>query len=250
MICRFSKIVIILIFALTVHEANAQETDQAEEDTILEPTESDTSSINYYKPDSVVLRSVPDSVVQRLQGEKAFAYANDPQFWVKEESQDSKTIFDYLVDFFGSTAVKTILYFLAIGAVVFIIFRLIMTNNLLFYSSRKKHPDEETFLEQEVDPDSIDSKINEAVTAGNYRLAVRFLYLKTLFRLNDAGLISYHTQTTNHDYLAELSGNRLGKEFTFLTQVYEYVWYGEFEVNAEQFRTVNERFSIFHEEIK
>ena len=100
MICRFSKIVIILIFALTVHEANAQETDQAEEDTILEPTESDTSSINYYKPDSVVLRSVPDSVVQRLQGEKAFAYANDPQFWLKEESQDSKTIFDYLVDFF------------------------------------------------------------------------------------------------------------------------------------------------------
>ena len=250
MICRFAKIVITLIFALTVHGANAQETDQAEVDTIVEPTESDTSSINYYKPDSVVLRNVPDSVVQRLQGEKAFAYANDPQFWVKEESQDSKTIFDYLVDFFGSTAVKTILYFLAIGAIVFIIFRLIMTNNLLFYSSRKKHPDEEAFLEQEVDPDNIDSKINEAVTAGNYRLAVRFLYLKTLFRLNDAGLISYHTQATNHDYLTELSGNRLGKEFKFLTQVYEYVWYGEFQVNAEQFTTVNERFSIFHEEIK
>ena len=41
------------------------------------------------KLDSFAFRSVPDSVIKNLQNRKEFAYANDPEYWQREEEEDN-----------------------------------------------------------------------------------------------------------------------------------------------------------------
>lgn len=63
-----------------------------------------------------------------------------------------------------------------------------------------------------------------ARVAGDVRLAVRYLFLHTLARLDGAGLIAYRPEKTNRAYLREASGVRAHLEP--LVRAFEVAWYG------------------------
>ena len=83
----------------------------------------------------------------------------------------------------------------------------------------------------------------------NYNYAIRYLYLKTLYVLNDKKWIQFHSQATNSEYLNQMSQHKRSQEFRFLTRVYEYVWYGKFEINEQQFVRVYANFKTFQAHI-
>ena len=192
------------------------------------------------------LRAVPDTTVARMKKDKAFAYANDPAYWVREKKTYKRGFWDYVFEFFGSDLVKVIFYTLVGALVIFVLYRIIVVNDLLiFYSSKKKRSIAEQPELAELDPAIIDEKIRDAIDQKNYNNAVRFLYLKTLYALNDKKWIQFHSQATNSEYLNQMSQHKRNSEFRFLTQVYEYVWYGKFEINEQQFQLVHNNFKTF-----
>lgn len=77
--------------------------------------------------------------------------------------------------------------------------------------------------------------INNALLNNNYRLAIRYYYLWLLKSLSDKGAIEWDIEKTNSDYLSEIQSEDLKKDFRFLSYVYEYSWYGEFEINKTDF---------------
>ena len=196
--------------------------------------------------DEAILRSVPDTTVARMKKEKEFAYANDPAYWVKEKVVYRKGFWDYVFEFFESSLVRVIFYVLVAGLVIFVLYRIIVVNELLiFYTPKKQKKIFEETESSELDPRMIDQKIDEAIQQQKYHTAVRYLYLKTLYLLNDKNLIQFHTQATNNEYLAQMNQHKQLKEFRFLTQVYEYVWYGKFEISEHQFSIVHHSFKNF-----
>ncbi|CAD5280449.1 MULTISPECIES: hypothetical protein [unclassified Imperialibacter] len=70
--------------------------------------------------------------------------------------------------------------------------------------------------------------INEALEAGDLKMAIRYLYMKGLTNLSDQDLLKIRSWKTGADYASELSGDQKSK-FIQLKQVFEYTWYGEFE---------------------
>ncbi|SDX94188.1 DUF4129 domain-containing protein [Hymenobacter psychrophilus] len=80
-----------------------------------------------------------------------------------------------------------------------------------------------------------------AEQAGNYRLALRLGYLQTLRHLTDRNLIQWQPDKTNHDYLRELAGTPQAAGFRTLTRQFEYVWYGELPLAAEQYPALREQ---------
>ena len=197
-----------------------------------------------------VFRSVPDTTVTRLKKEKAFAYANDPAYWVKEKKVYQKGFFDHVFDFLQSDAMRWIFWSLIGALVVFVIYRIIVVNDLfIFYSAGKKRKRGEDSANSPSDPLVIDQQINEAVERKHYNIAVRFLYIKTLHALNDKKWIQYHTQATNNEYLKQMSQHKLNNEFRFLTRAYEYVWYGKFDITEQQFALVHQSFKNFYSAI-
>ncbi len=67
--------------------------------------------------------------------------------------------------------------------------------------------------------------ITNAIHKEDYRLAIRYAYMRLLQLLQRNQLISYRTDKTNHDYDQELHAT-VKKTFRELTTRYEYTWYG------------------------
>ncbi len=86
-------------------------------------------------------------------------------------------------------------------------------------------------------PDSsIDFKdeMTRALEARDFRLAIRFLYLHSLTQLSDKGLVRFQDWKTPLDYQFELSEENR-KPYERLASLFEYSWYGDFEVNRADF---------------
>lgn len=79
----------------------------------------------------------------------------------------------------------------------------------------------------------------------DYRSAVRYRYLFVLKTLADKRLIEWNSEKTNHDYLRELTDQALKREFANLSYIFDYVWYGEFDINLENYQYFKEQFNNF-----
>ncbi|GAB2974784.1 hypothetical protein GCM10027049_06410 [Mucilaginibacter puniceus] len=91
----------------------------------------------------------------------------------------------------------------------------------------------------------LDNGIQIATQQHNYRLAVRLLYLKCLKQLSDAGQIAWDINKTNTVYVNELTNTDQRQAFNILTRQFEYVWYGEFNINEKIYSQINAMFTDF-----
>ncbi|MGZ3873738.1 MAG: DUF4129 domain-containing protein [Mucilaginibacter sp.] len=92
---------------------------------------------------------------------------------------------------------------------------------------------------------NFDAELEKAVTQGNYRLAVRLLYLSCLKQLNDKGLIKWQIDKTNSAYLQELADPQQKQAFGLLTRQFEYAWYGNFFIHKQAYTNISLLFQNF-----
>jgi hypothetical protein len=124
-------------------------------------------------------------------------------------------------------------------------------NNVrLFYRSAKKtkglsgidSPSEEM-------GEDLARRLQHFIQAGDYRQATRYLYLISLTLLNEKGLIQWHRETTNQEYLLQLKGSSWEASFRYLTGIYDRVWYGEFPLGETQFNRLHQYFEDFYKTV-
>lgn len=93
----------------------------------------------------------------------------------------------------------------------------------------------------------LETLAEEAVTNHEYRLAVRYLYLHCIKRLDMKRIINYANEKTNFEYIREIKSNEISRTFKSLTLSYEQIWYGQMvfdEVYFEKFKQQNKTFHI------
>jgi hypothetical protein len=81
----------------------------------------------------------------------------------------------------------------------------------------------------------LDRFLREALTQGNYPLAVRLYYLQIIKNLAEKNAIRWSREKTNRDYLREMRGHPAAEPFREATRIYERVWYGNQPLSAEEF---------------
>ena len=79
-----------------------------------------------------------------------------------------------------------------------------------------------------------DSLLKDALDNGDYKLAVRYVYLKCLVALAHKKQIQLKDWKTPYDYEQELTGAAT-KPYKSLARLFEYVWYGDFEVTESTY---------------
>ncbi|MCF6279297.1 MAG: DUF4129 domain-containing protein [Flavobacteriaceae bacterium] len=90
---------------------------------------------------------------------------------------------------------------------------------------------------------NIQSLIDKAISQKNYRLAVRYYYLLVLQKLQENEVIEWEPQKTNEDYIKEIKQKAIVGKFKNLTHLYDFVWYGNFEINEVEFTKVASNFN-------
>lgn len=190
-------------------------------------------------PDTASLRMVDQSFVDSLKKAREFEYANDPRYWVRNKTEKEDA--DFIEKAIGFGAIKSIMYVLIFALIVFIVFKLIDNNNL-FYRGKGKSLTLNTGDEEFLEETDLQSRIDQSVRDKDFRKAVRYSFVQMLQDLDQQGWIKYHAKSTNHDYQLQLLKAPFYNDFQFLVQIYEYVWYGEFDITEQQFISIQPKF--------
>src|SRR5690606_32971103 len=174
---------------------------------------------------------------------------NDDDFWYadgvfikRREGNDS--------GFRWAPIMKPIIWLVIIvGFVTFLVIFLSNSNTRLFRKTSK-------ITDEEINPATSDifninyqAEINKAAGAGNYRFAVRLMFLRLLRELSDTGKIQYRQDGTNFDYMMQLHGTALYGDFPRLTRHYEYSWYGQFAIDTEKYGHIANDFENFRQRL-
>jgi len=147
---------------------------------------------------------------------------------------------------------QIILWLFAAAVLLFILYKLFLGKSALFLKNRK-NIDEVINMKEELIPAAhYEDLIKKSEGEHNFRLAVRYLHLRTLYGLSEKGYIQIATAKTNYEYMNELRKARPGitGHFSALTNKYEYIWYGEYAIADNMYYLLKDDFIRFNSEIE
>ncbi|WP_316835675.1 hypothetical protein [Pedobacter nutrimenti] len=207
--------------------------------------------------ETVGLKSDTTQIVwRRFDGEQLRAYSKEKAF-IYDDAVPSQSLWNRFWRWFwallehilGNKAtvpfVKFFFIMASTGLVVFVVLKLIGADLKIF--SRRSKSIEVPYSESDDNIHEINftEEIDKAISLGNYRIAVRLLYLKSLKKLSDSGQIDWKPGKTNQIYIGEIQDLEKRKQFTLLTHQFEYIWYGEFFINKDNFGLIKQGFDQF-----
>jgi len=136
-----------------------------------------------------------------------------------------------------------------IAVVMYGIFQLARENNFTWYNRRSKQS-------PEMEPDSVlqgsrnyDEAIRKYQAEGNYRFAIRYLFLRLIHTAADKNIIQIKDSATNSEIGRAFGQHPLASQYRYLATAYEYIYYGDFNLNKEIFDSLKMKFEIFQEKM-
>ncbi|GAA0728996.1 hypothetical protein GCM10009430_38670 [Aquimarina litoralis] len=151
--------------------------------------------------------------------------------------------FNGLQDIFGieispelAEILKNLIYLVLIVIVIYILIRVLAGKEVASFFGKKNNVVAPIhFSEEHIEKIDLDKLIQDALSINDYRLAIRYMYMKTLQELSVKKLIDYHFEKTNSDYQNEIKNEQLRLLFKKVSYLYEYIWYGKFDLNQEKY---------------
>jgi len=226
-------------------QTSAQSTEQGVQDSSIATTDTSNTSTSETPEPPPVLRNVPDTAIRNWKNDRDFDYANNPSLWKKKAKEEDSL----LQRIFDSDAFRWLIYIFLGGVLLFALYKIISENNLRFFYRKPVRLKETPLDEAELPEEDLDQLLRKAITGGEYRMATRYLYLKTLRHLDKLELIRWHGQATDEEYERQMDARPQGSRFRWLTSAYERVWYGKFPLDEHQFSRLSQYFQDFHKDV-
>jgi Domain of unknown function (DUF4129) len=206
-------------------------------DSLYDPV-SDSGFLSNYS-----LRKVPERTVNGYLRDPDYAYANDPEYWRKTVPPEPGLFSRFL----NSKTFRWVIFFFVIAVVLYGIYQLARENNFTWFSSTRKKdrsPSSENLPEEEI---PFDESIIRYQSEGNYRLAIRYMYLRLLHTVRTTGGLQIHDSSTNAEIVRAFGDRQQAGEFRYLATAYEYIFYGEFIPGEALYHTLKSRFEHFQQ---
>lgn len=92
----------------------------------------------------------------------------------------------------------------------------------------------------------LESLAEDAISNKELRLAIRYLYLHCIKRLDMKRIITYANDKTNYEYIKEIKLSEISKQFRSLTLSYEQIWYGHMIFDEIYFEKYKQQYDNFH----
>lgn len=199
-----------------------------------------------------VIRTLSSDSVLALRHNPDFAYMTylDSLLRARQKKKDHMPEEQQVYEgpsMWDSGIVKLICWSVAIGLVGFVLYRLFMGGGVFYSSKKQELPAVQ--LDETPDESDLEKAIQLAMQKEDYRMATRYLFLITLNRLGEKGVLQLSTEKTNYQYATELANKRYANSFARLSLQYEYVWFGGFDINQAQFAVLQQQHQQFLKEI-
>lgn len=223
--------------------------------------EDDTS--NYYDTERIEK--------QRISEEDLKAFSEDEDFNYSESLEQDENIIDTFFKWLQNILIKIweaifgvgsatgiiltifrILPYLLLGFLLFLLIKFFLRLNSNTIKTGIGPKGSITISEEEniIKHEDISELIRVAIEQNNYRLAIRYYYLLCLKALTENDSIEWQPDKTNSDYLNEIKTSVLKNNFKQITKIYDYVWYGEFNIDFPKFELLKQPFINLQHQIQ
>ncbi|WP_298777427.1 hypothetical protein [uncultured Polaribacter sp.] len=234
---------IYLLLFLFTYVGFAQDTSQ----NVVEIKTDTTVTITYHKDFKISEKRAFDTDLKEKYSGKEFIYIEKEKKKQTPKKTDSTPINEELIKFI-LFFMKKIFPFLLGGFIIFLILKAFLGFKIDFWKSAKKSQilsKKLVYEDDDIHEINLEDLLKKALENNDYRLAIRYYYLSVLKLLSNKKLIEYHKDKTNTEYLFEIKDNDFKKQFSYLTYVYTYVWYGEFFIDEQHFLVVKKKYQQF-----
>jgi hypothetical protein len=218
-------------------------------------------SLRIDQSDSIQKRNFNPQLSEEYSG-KAYDYDADlkeykPSVWQRFKTWLSQKFQKWLSEFFDAAgarrALTVIEYILKIGGIlliIFVLYKIIKSlmgeeGNWIFGRKSDQIDIIAHDLEQNLMQTDFDALIQDAIRKKQFRLAIRYYYLQSLKKLTQKNKIDWQYEKTNLDYEREIENAELKNKFRYISYLYNYCWYGEFDLNEHEFKTGEQSFHNF-----
>ncbi|MEZ4811415.1 MAG: DUF4129 domain-containing protein [Allomuricauda sp.] len=131
--------------------------------------------------------------------------------------------------------------------VVYLLIRIFINEKFNAIFSKKAKPILDIDLtERHIETIDLDALMEAALKEKDYRLAVRYQFLKILKSLSQKSIIEWHFDKTNMDYEREIGEVHLQREFRKASYLYENIWYGEQPIDETGYAKTSTRFAMLN----
>jgi hypothetical protein len=201
-------------------------------------------------------RSFDKDFMDSYKNNTSYSYEKDPRLSsnpLKAWWQNLWRKFSNFIEDMTSPAVWKIIRFLLItGIILLIVYHLSHTqkSGILGKKNIVNARAEVRFESGELLVSDISGIIMELESAGAYRTAIRWHYLKTIQNLNGAGFVKWNEKNSNMQLLAQINDPPTKITFSELVKIFEYTWYGKHELNSESiYNNLKLKFDQFNQKI-
>lgn len=195
-------------------------------------------------------KSLEEDSILHLGKDKNFSYVVTLDSMLKKLQAKEKKDLNSIVKKVGfwqrllsSGLLKLILWALAIIFILIIVYNIFL-NNVMFRKKSRSTIREEIFEEEQFFLLDYDVLVRQSYRLEDYRMATRYLFLKTLRSLAEKSMINYDASKTNKKYLQEIPP-ALQPVFTSLLLSYERIWYGHSAIPQDAYQKLENRFTSF-----
>lgn len=162
------------------------------------------------------------------------------------EKSEEKSKTDFKMPSADLGAFKYVFYILVAGAILFLVVKILQNIN----SSPSIDIDKgRVFTLAEVEDKileiDLEAILNDAIAAGDYRLALRINFLIIVKALSLSGKITWTKEKTNWEYYHEIKDKVLALSFKEIVEPFETIWYGEHELTESQFNRLKPSYDTF-----
>mgnify|MGYP000892984004 FL=1 len=234
--------------------------ETAESDTTLTETEIIEETRDILSDTTLYINpiAVPDDSIKALKADPRFNYIKNLDSLLNQKQKQEpdpdpaknsgKRSFTFLYKILNSGILKIIFWGIAISFMLFILYRLFLSNGIFRRNTRALPANEQEITEETLSVSDHDKRIQQAYQQGNYRLAVRYWFLKNLANLSDKDYLQLSPDKTNYQYVQEITAGKKN-EFAALVLTYEYVWYGNFSLTEESYLSIEKKYNSFFQKI-
>ena len=246
-----NKILVLLSFLFYSSISNAQDSLVTEEPPKISSaiyTESDIQ----IDSDTIESKTFPENFQKKY---------TDPDFVYKQKTPEKnawdrfkqwlanvfRNLFSFTSDETSMNFVAILLKVLAVIIVVIVIYLIAKAlinkeGQWIFGKNANKKTIHYSDIEKNIHLLDFEKLISESIESGEKRIAVRYYYLWLLKVMAQNNYIKWDIEKTNSDYLYEIQSPVHKEEFTYLSYLYNYIWYGEFEIDESTFKKAENRF--------
>ena len=218
------------------------------------PSYAQKDSLTLAKRDNghIVPRYPDARQLEEFRNDSDYQYSDDPQPPANPFARWVEWLFSKLRKLFSGNAYENFWQYVimaaAAGLVLFILYKSKVLD-YVFPSKGVAGSNEYVVGQENIHEINFEEAIGNALSLGDYRLAIRLQYLKTLKLLTTRELIHWKPNLTNQIYVQELQKYPFHADFVQLTKYFEFAWYGDFQVNESGFKEMKDFSNSFQDKI-